>query len=406
MDSSLKLLAILFTVLVVLSNVEVKATKLSDTAGGTPAPATAGAGLFDITKFGAVPNGDSLQALTKAWTDACAVGGGVRVPKGIFKTGPIAFAGPCKGPMTFSLEGTLEAPVKVDTPSWITFKHIDKLTINGGGILDGQGSQLWKTQAECSKKITTCKSKAINLRLDYVTGGLVEGITSLNSKHFHINCLGCNDVTFQKVTITAPEDSPNTAGIHIGRSKGVTITDTKIATGDDCISVGDGTSEIKMINVQCGPGHGISIGSLGLYKDEQPVSGITVQGCTMTNTTNGVRIKSWPDKYPCTASGIHFSDIAMENVGRPIVIEMMYCPYTNCNTAGPSKVKLTDVSFSGIKGTVTSVEAVKLNCMPGSCENIQLANIDLKPAPGAKPSISNCTNVKPTVTGIMNPRGC
>ncbi|XP_065859725.1 exopolygalacturonase-like [Euphorbia lathyris] len=389
MKSSL-ILSLLFTVLILLSNVKVQGA------------------LLDITKFGAKPNADSTQALMSAWKDACAAPGatGVLVPKGVFKANTVNFVGPCKGEMTFNLQGTLQAPDKIETPGWLSFKHVDKLTITGSGTLDGQGEEMWKTQPLCFKKVTACKSKAINLRLDFINTGVLEGITSLNSKNFHINIMSCNDFIVRKIKIIAPAESPNTDGIHVARSKGVTIIDTDIGTGDDCVSVGDGTADLKVTNVKCGPGHGISIGSLGLYPKEEPVTGITVSGCTLTNTDNGVRIKSWPDKYGCDVSGIHFSDITMTNVANPVIVDMMYCPYSKCNTKGPSKVKITDISFKGIKGTTSTPEAIKLNCMPGSCNKIELANIDLKQVGGKGVAVANCSNIKPTITGTLNPKGC
>ncbi|XP_065872975.1 exopolygalacturonase-like [Euphorbia lathyris] len=388
------MLSTLLTILFVLSNVEAA----PDAAGAK------GGGGGDITKFGAKPGADSTQALTNAWKEACAAAGSgvVTVPKGTFITGPVTMAGPCKGEMTFNLEGTLQAPVKMATPGWISFDHVDKLKITGSGTLDGQGQEAWN----CAKKETTCKSPTINLRLDYINNGLVEGITSLNSKNFHMNVISGSNITFQKVTITAHAESPKINGIHVARSKGVTITDVNIGTGGDCVSVGDGTSDLKVINAKCGPSHGISIGSLGLYPNEQHVTGVTVQGCTLSKSKYGVRIKSWADKYASEASGVKFSDITMDNVENPIIIDMMYCPSGGCNTKGPSKVKLSDISFKGIKGTTPTIDGILLNCMPGSCTNIALADIDLKFTGTKGPAKANCTNIKPTLTGTVNPAGC
>ena len=170
-----------------------------------------------------------------------------------------------------------------------------------------------------------------NIRFDYVTNSKVQDITSKDSKFFHINLLECKKLQFQHITIIAPADSPNTDGIHMGRSSQITITNADIGTGDDCISFGDGTQDITVNQVTCGPGHGISIGSLGRYQNEQPVSGIRVIGGTLSSTTNGVRIKTWPSSPPGTASDRHFENIIMNNVANPILIDQGYCPNSQCS---------------------------------------------------------------------------
>lgn len=170
-----------------------------------------------------------------------------------------------------------------------------------------------------------------NLRFNFITNSRIEYITTKDSKNFHVNVLGCTNVAFHHFTVSAPKESINTDGIHIGRSTGISIIDSTIKTGDDCISIGDGTKNLNVTNVTCGPGHGISIGSLGRYQKEEPVSGITIKNCTLTDTQNGVRIKTWPASPSAgTASDIHFEDIIMVNVGNPILIDQEYCPWNQC----------------------------------------------------------------------------
>lgn len=86
---------------------------------------------------------------------------------------------------------------------------------------------------------------------------VVSGLVSLNSQMFHIVINGCQNVKMQGVKVSASGNSPNTDGIHVQMSSEVTILNSKIATGDDCVSIGPGTSNLWIENVACGPGHGI-----------------------------------------------------------------------------------------------------------------------------------------------------
>ncbi|KAI9100883.1 hypothetical protein K1719_024007 [Acacia pycnantha] len=54
---------------------------------------------------------------------------------------------------------------------------------------------------------------------------------------------GCRNITFSKFSIEAPKRESEYDGIHIGRSTQVKILHSNIATGDDCISLGDGNEK-------------------------------------------------------------------------------------------------------------------------------------------------------------------
>ena len=82
-----------------------------------------------------------------------------------------------------------------------------------------------------------------------------------------------------------------------------------IRTGDDCISLGLGSKFINIIDIQCGPGHGIRIDSLGKYPNEEDVSEVTIRDSTFIVIDNGVRIKTWSTSFSSSVSKIAFLDL-------------------------------------------------------------------------------------------------
>uniref|UniRef100_A0A7N2MBB6 Polygalacturonase n=1 Tax=Quercus lobata TaxID=97700 RepID=A0A7N2MBB6_QUELO len=225
-------------------------------------------------KNGAKADGkpDDRQAITSTWKEACTSTdpSTVVIPKRKHMVGPLNFQGPCKASVSILVQGYMVAPIDLNKfnpqDHWTVFQNIDGLMVSGGGTFDGQGSLAW-SQNNCAKT-GICDSLPINLRFTGVTNSKIQDITSLNSKSFHMNILNSKNVTLQNITINAPGKSLNTDGIHIGRSSRINITHADIKTGDDCVSLGDGSQQINVENMTCGPGHGISVGSLGKYHNE------------------------------------------------------------------------------------------------------------------------------------------
>ncbi|XP_028803081.1 polygalacturonase-like [Neltuma alba] len=359
---------------------------------------------FDISAYGGSPNGDITEALTKAWTDACAAteASKVLVGAGTYNMNAVDLKGPCQAPtIEMQVNGVIQAPADPaalkGVDQWVKIGYVNAFTLSGTGTFDGQGPAAWKAN-DCAKN-PNCNWPTMNFGFNFINNSYVRGVTSKDSKNFHVNVLSCNNFNFDGFNVSAPGDSPNTDGIHIGRSNGVSVANTNIATGDDCVSLGDGNTNVTVVNVTCGPGHGISVGSLGRYNNEQPVSNVNVKNCTVSNTMNGVRIKTWPGTPgDITITDMHFQDIIMNNVQNPILIDQEYCPSNQCDKSTPSKIKISNVSFENISGTSQTQEGVVLTCSSGvPCSNVTLSNINLT-FNGAAVT-AKCANVQPTITG-------
>lgn len=198
------------------------------------------------------------------------------------------------------------------------------------------------------KKKNLILSGEKSLSFNFVNNAVIRRISSIDSKLFHMNIYGSKGIKLQSITIRAPGDSPNTDGIHIGKSSNVEISKSTIGTGDDCVSIGDGSVNITVTEVQCGPGHGISIGSLGKYQHEEDVVGVSVRNCTIAGTTNGVRIKTWKDSVVMSARDLVFQDIVMRNVYNPIIIDQEYRPYVSCGQQVRTYIETIDIFFIGL----------------------------------------------------------
>ncbi|XP_062221249.1 exopolygalacturonase-like [Phragmites australis] len=386
-------------------------------APATPAAAASGApsvpaGPLDITKLGAKGDGktDSTKAILQAWKNACSATGTQKIviPKGNYLTGALDLTGPCTSSIIIRLDGNLlgTGDLNAYKKNWIEIMRVDNFAINGRGTIDGQGPLVWKHN-QCAKNYN-CKILPNSLVLDYVTNAQIRGVTLLNSKFFQMNIYECKNVLVEKVTITAPEDSPNTDGIHIGDSTNITIKATTIGTGDDCISLGPGSKSIKIQGVRCGPGHGISVGSLGRYKDEKDVEDVTVTDTTLVGTTNGLRIKSYEDsKSALKARKFLYDGVTMDNVSYPIIIDQKYCPNNICVKSGASKVAVSDIVFKNIHGTSNTPEAVTFKCPSNlPCQGVQLINVDIKYNRPGNTTMAVCHNAVGKSSGVAKALAC
>ncbi|KAE8648418.1 hypothetical protein Csa_008806 [Cucumis sativus] len=314
---------------------------------------------FNIVSLGAIADGktDASHAFQEAWANACGSSepATIYVPNGAFYIQSGNFSGPCKNnAITIVINGTLIASsniqVLAQSQAWIAFRQINGLSIYGG-VIDGQGIGLWN----CKHSGKSCPDGATNLEISHAQNVNVNGLSSINSQMFNIVVYGCENVQIQGVNVSSAGDSPNTDGIHVQQSLNVNISSTSIGTGDDCISIGPGTTNLWMENIKCGPGHGISIIS------------------------------------PC--------------IGKHDTLNVAFDLYISLFHFRASGVKVSDVTYQDVNGTSASEVAINFDCSPTNpCTGITLEDIQLtynNQIPKA-----SCKNARGTASGPLQPRSC
>ncbi|PIA42471.1 hypothetical protein AQUCO_02000130v1 [Aquilegia coerulea] len=349
-----------------------------------------------VLDYGAVGDGetDDSQAFLKAWDSICEseeVSPRLIIPAGkTFLLNPVHFQGPCKAPnVRVSVEGNIIAPEMSkwnngDESRWLGFFNVNGLIVTGSGQVDGNGQSWWG----CAGKSTIVFHNCHNLQL--------RGLTFIDSPKNHISINDVHGATISNLHITAPEDSENTDGIDISESTNIEIRDLIIGTGDDCIAINGQSSFINITNVACGPGHGISVGSLGAHGAYDTVEEVHVKNCNFTNTQNGVRIKTWQGGSGY-ARKISFEQIFLDSVKNPVIIDQYYCTGGHCDTHAHQNVKISDVTYSGVHGSSRKTAAISLNCSRSvACTDIVMNDVKIDSVdPGIK-TYSFCINAHGT----------
>ncbi|KAF6140113.1 hypothetical protein GIB67_005050 [Kingdonia uniflora] len=145
-----------------------------------------------------------LMPFLSAWTQAYTCNGRawILIPLGTFLSSAVSFKGPCKSALVFQIRGKVVAPVDLLGDNWISFEYVKGLTLTGGGTFDGQGSVAW------GKKNTLGFLKfPVNIRFKFYIDAIIRRISSINRKLFHIDVLGCKNIRFIAINVSAPKTS-------------------------------------------------------------------------------------------------------------------------------------------------------------------------------------------------------
>jgi polygalacturonase len=297
---------------------------------------TAHSQTFDITKYGAVGDGKTINTKSIQNTiDTCFKNGGgtVLVPTGVFMMGTVNL----KSNVNLHLgsgavlrgSANLSDYIPVNGVHYGMFftENSENITISGSGNIDANGDIFFDTTK--AKKIewggTALTRQKENFR-KVSDGGLGDGpIVPKDRPYQTIIFSNCKRVTIKDIFITqssfwtmliADCDSvlidgirlwtnmltPNADGIDISSSKNITVTNCDIRAGDDAIAVvgyafhfevpgfKDLRHTSENINItNCNLQSASSAIRIG-YFDQNSVRNINISNCNITNSTRGIGI--------------------------------------------------------------------------------------------------------------------
>jgi len=354
--------------------------------------------ILDVRQFGAKGDGKTIdtEAVQKAIDECGKSGSGtVKLAAGTYLCKPIFL----RSNITLLLDegailkATDEPNDFINTQkntreplAFVNGSDLTNITIAGKGKIDGSGERWWipAREAKKTKQPETTKRPRMVVLTNCV-GVRIKDVTLANSPSFHLVPRDCEDVDIVRVTITAPDDAPNTDAIDPSTSRYVQISDCIIDTGDDNIAIKSGRQDPAHPDAACQHisvtgckflhGHGMSIGSetLGGVRD------MTVQNCSFENTESGLRIKSSREKGGIVEN-ITYSDITMKNVKAPINITAYYPKVPKEDTAQPitnstpkySKIKISNLTADSSKSAGVIVGLPEYSIIDVTLENVYI----------------------------------
>ena len=379
--------------------------------------------VFDVREYGASGDGKTLDtaAIQKALDDCGKKGGTVRLPAGIYLSGPITLR--TKTTLQLDEGATLQATgdqaafLKTGT-NWLAAgsssdfvpfiggKGLTDVTIAGKGTIDGAGKNWWGPAEEARQKrpgFTLPRPRLIVL--NDCKNVKVTGVTLQNSPTFHFVPTDCDDVVVEGVTVKAPQGSANTDAIDPSRCRRVLITKCDIDVGDDNIAIKSGKKvpgrefaceDITITDCIFRHGHGCSIGS----ETVGGVRNVTVKNCRFEGTENGIRIKSYRGKGG-VIENIRYSDITMKDVDPAITLTCVYGGTSAGDAAqaaplgGGATVDMPvfrDVHIRNVKATAQRGAGLILGLPDSMISNVILEDVEITSSTGM--TIKNAKGVQ------------
>lgn len=313
--------------------------------------------VVNILEFGAIGDGvfDNTQILQLA-IQSVPLGGTLYFPEGVFLSGPLFLKShttlylsknavllgltdresypilPSKlmhGPQEYIISSWEGTPAE-SYASLLTGIGVTDVTICGDGVIDcnAHNSDWWENH-----RVKRGAWRPKGIYLAHCENIYLQGIKVCNTPSWNQHPFFCKDVYYLDMFLTSPLKSPTTDGIDPESSEHIEIIGVTFCVGDDCIAIKSGKLEIgKKFKTPCkniiirncymyGGHAGLTLGS----EMSGGVQDVKISQCRFKNLDRGIRLKSMRGRgKDGIIDGMYFSNIFMDNVKVPFVMNMFY----------------------------------------------------------------------------------
>lgn len=399
---------------------------------------------LNILEFGADKTGKNISTCEiQAAIDACPENGCVYIPSGVYISGALYL----KSNMTLCIESgallkgsekTEDFPVHIyrwegkETKCYSSLINagvgtdgVCNLVIEGGGVIDANGVTLF--HKEMSEK-KGARGRAVCIRNS--TDIAIKGVTIRQSPAWCLHLINCRNVNIDNVKIHTKYDEQgnrykdifNGDGIDIDSCRNVYITNSLIASQDDCIAIKSGkdaegraaamsSENIHIENCRFESGFGVAVGS----EMSGGVRNVTVRDCKFSNTFSIGSIKT------CRGRGGVIEDILFENAALLNTdTEHSDCKwfrggiyvdsYYSNDVISKDKIDVTEetpliknVTFKNARVDTCGGNAIYISGLPEKhCENITLENITAVGKYGMKAYFTDNLKMKNVTVSARN----
>ncbi|OBT97766.1 Exopolygalacturonase [Pseudogymnoascus verrucosus] len=290
------------------------------------------------------------------------------------------------------------------------------VNIYGGGTIDGNGQAWYDLYA---KDIYTLRP--VLFGVDGLKNSILSDLVLRYSPQYYHFVANSSNVIFDNINIAGGSNSANPAkntdGWDTYRSTDITIQNSYIVNGDDCVAFKPNSTNILIQNLVCKGSHGISVGSLGQYVGQfDIVENVHVYNISMTDASDGARIKVWPNTASALSgdlqggggsgrvNNITYDTMYINNVDYAIEVDQCYGQknLTLC-LEYPSPLTITDIVFKNFIGKTSTKYQPQIGTFACSsstvCNGIVASDINVV-SPGGK-NEAYCLNVDASTLDVV-----